>query len=154
MLLKASSWISTTQLTWKFNNNSLMRCRMCVRLCFCFYIYIFACIFYCICVCVFTENVTPPTLFGMKRVLWERRVQPTTWQGRRGVLGWGRMEGQGGWRVAAARILKETVGEWGGLSPLGTSQHTQPREFSFLDSQSQSTPCKTVCRMTQCSYLV
>lgn len=127
---------------------------MCVRLCFCFYI--FACIFNCIsmCVCVFTENLTPLTPFWMKRVLRERRVQPTTWQGRRGVLGWGRMEGQGGWRVAAARILKETVGEWGGLSPLVTSQHAQPREFAVLDSQSQSTPCKAVCRMTQCSYLV
>lgn len=106
-----------------------------------------------LCVCVYRKFDTP-TPFWMKRVLRERRVQPTTWQGRRGVLGWGRMEGQGGWRVAAARILKETVGEWGGLSPLVTSQHAQPREFAFLDSQSQSTPCKTVCRMTQCSYLV
>ncbi|XP_059402215.1 dnaJ homolog subfamily C member 24-like isoform X3 [Carassius carassius] len=39
------------------------------------------------------ENLTTPTPFWMIRVLCERRVQPTTWQGRRGVLGGGRMEG-------------------------------------------------------------
>lgn len=98
---------------------------------------VFSTVFLCVCVCVYRKFDTPhPTPFWMKRVLRERRVQPTNHMaGQARCSGLGPYGRSGGLASSGSQDSEGNSGRMGWLEPAG---HQPTRRFPRLSVSKHS----------------